>query len=196
MKSTPSGRDRGSASRLLTADAAGLCICLALAGVWYARTIAPLQEARAARNALVAELEPRIQKRGDLVQQTRVQQQTLAGVGQQIAQGELQLRNVDQINHRLAELTSIAAQYGLRLEEVRPAAPVAMQWFITVPIRLSGTGKYPRIGAFLHALPTEFPDVAVVGFEVRGEPEADDREPRFVLSLVWYAAPRTGGGQK
>lgn len=177
-------------------DAAGVAMCLALVAVWYTLSLEPLRQARAERNALDAELQPRLAKAGALKMQSQSQQNTLAAVGDQIAQGELQLRNIDQINQRLADITAAAGDFHLRLEEVRPGTPVAMQWFITMPIKLTGTGEYPDLGTFLHALPTRFPDVAVVGFEVRGEPEAHEKKPRFVLNLVWYAAPRISSSEK
>lgn len=210
MSNTPSNQAPGAARtgapaiasgvtrlrRITMVDACGLTVCLALAAAWYNFSAAPLREARAERNALKATLEPRLERVTSLEAQARSQQRTLASVGEQIARGELQLRNVDQINQRLADLTSAAAQFNLQLEEVKPGAQVPMHWFITMPIRLTGSGEYPDLGAFLHGLPVMLPDVAVVGFEVRGEPEALDKPPRFVLNLVWYAAPRLAVPQK
>jgi Tfp pilus assembly protein PilO len=197
MSNSSNSTEAGARGRrgLLAIDLAGVMLCLVLLGAWYMLRVEPLREARAHRNALVAELEPRLVKLDALHAQSSAQQSTLNSVGQQIVQGELQLRPVDQINQRLAALTSAARNHGLRLDEVKPGAPRAMQWFMTVPLRITGSGEYPQISDFLHRLPSRFPDVAVVGFEVREEPEAIDKTPRFVLNLVWYAAPRPGMGQ-
>jgi Tfp pilus assembly protein PilO len=181
---------------LLMVHLAGVLTCVLMAAAWYMLTVAPLQDARAARQSLWEELQPRLEKVGTLKYQARNQQRTLAAVGEQIAQGELQLRSVDQINQRIADITAAAGSFKLRLEEVKPGTPAAMQWFMNVPIKLSGAGEYPDLGAFLHALPSSFPDVAVVGFHVRGEPESIDKTPRFELNLVWYAAPRLPGARK
>jgi Tfp pilus assembly protein PilO len=178
---------------LLIIHLAGVATCLLMAGAWHTLTLAPLKEARESRQALWDALQPRLEKAASLEQHVRAQQRTLAAVGEQIASGDLQLRSVDYINQRIADITAAAGAFKLRLEEVRPGTPAAMQWFMNVPIRLSGSGEYPDLGSFLHALPAAFPDVAVVGFQVRGEPEAIDKTPRFELNLVWYAAPRSAG---
>jgi Tfp pilus assembly protein PilO len=184
-----------SRRRLATVDIAGLLVCILVLAGWYGLSIAPLRDARAQRNALLAELHPRREKLAEMHTQARSQETTLASVRGQILEGQLQLLPVDKVNRRLADITAAAREHGLRLDEIRPGEPAATRWFMTVPMRLLGSGDYPDIGAFLHWLPSSFPDVAVVAFEIRGEPESLDKAPRFVLNLVWYAAPSGAQGQ-
>jgi Tfp pilus assembly protein PilO len=178
---------------LLSINLAGAATCALMTAGWYLISLAPQQEARAQRQDLWEQLQPRLDKIGTLENQVLADRLLLSAVGEQIARGELQLRSIEQINQRIADITAAAGGHGLRLDEVKPGTPGTTHWFMTVPVRLSGSGDYPRLAAFLHALPTLFPDVAVTGFQIRGEPEAVDKPPRFELNLVWYAAPRGSG---
>jgi Tfp pilus assembly protein PilO len=170
-------------------DTIGLGVCAALAGLWYCAGVHPVSEAAASREVLQTELAERDAKLDGLMASRAAHQRLATKLSDQIEAGSVQLKPVEHVNARIAELNALAVRHGLRIDEVRPGAPATLPRFITVPIRLAGTGNYAECSQFLHTLRSDLRDMGVAGFELRGEPEAPDKPPSFAFTLLWYAAP-------
>ena len=180
---------RFPAAALWQIDALGLGVCAALGALWYFAGLQPVSQAAASRETLEAQLTERDTRLSELFASRSTHQRAAASLEEKIHAGSVNLRPVGDVNTRVAELNTLAVRHHLRIDEVRPGAPLTLQRYVTVPIRLGGRGTYAECSRFLHALRTELRDMGVAGFDLRGEPEAPDKPPTFVFTLVWYAAP-------
>jgi len=97
-------------------------------------------------------------------------QRRLGALQQQISDNPLHLQPASAINKRLGELTDLAAQLGLRMEDVQPGKISTTARFETVSIHLAGTGNYRTCVQFLHRLRTGFPDTSVTSLQLTGNP--------------------------
>jgi Tfp pilus assembly protein PilO len=170
-------------------DAAGVAVCAGLGAIWYFCGLQPVSQASASREVLTAQLAECDAKLDGLMNARNHHARLADSLSHDIEASSVQLSAVGHLNARIADLNALASKHHLRIDEVRPAAPIALPRYVTVPIRLAGTGSYAECAGFLHALRGELRDMGVSGFELHGEPEAPDKPANFAFSLVWYAAP-------
>lgn len=173
-------------------DAIGLGVCAALAALWYFAGLQPLSEAKAARAALGSTVVERGQEAQRLRTLVADIDKQIVAVQAELDSGSIHLVPADGLNERVADLTRLAHEQGLRLDQIRPGAPVALPRFSKVPIQVAGAGTSADCARFLSAVHARYPDVGVAAMDIRGEPEMPERGTRFVLDLVWYAAPDAG----
>ena len=175
--------------KLWQIDAVGIGACAALAALWYAIGVSPLASARAERQRLDTAVSEMQAEAGRLASLERAQRKALAAERSKLDASSITLAPADQINQRVGDLNALAAASELRVDEIKPGAPVSHERYTSVPIVVSGQGTYHGVTAFLHQLRAKFPDIGLPQFELRGEPGLIDRPARYSLSLVWYAAP-------
>ena len=71
-------------------------------------------------------------------------------------------------------------------------APTSEPKATLVPIKLAGSGTYPDITRFLHALHNQFRDTALSSLKLTAQPDPKQSEKQiaaFSIDLAWYAAP-------
>jgi len=112
----------------------------------------------------------------------------LAEVQQALAERKTQLRPVDQVNRRMAELTAMVNRCGLKTGNVSVGQVSPGPRCHTIPIQISASGDYRSCVRFLHELAAPMSDFAVAGFEIRGDPQKPQRSATFSFDLYWYAA--------
>jgi Tfp pilus assembly protein PilO len=171
-------------------DIAGVAACALLCVGWYMVGLSPLSDAKAARVALEAELGEHTEQQRKLLETKRRQEEQLLTLRERIEKAATTLEPASQINNRIRALTELAAPYGLRLDEVRPGDVAFLEHYTGVPIRIAGQGSYEQVARFLHGLHGKYKDVGITGMDLRGEPEAPDKPPTFVVQLLWYATPQ------
>jgi Tfp pilus assembly protein PilO len=174
---------------ILQIDGLGVAIGAVLAAVWYFAGLEPLSQARADRRSALSTLEERSREASGLSATKSEQERALAATRASLENGVVRLDSAEKINDRVGRLTELARETGLRLDQIKPGAGTASTRFTTVPIRVSGTGRYPGFSEFLHRLHSQFPDIGLATLNLIGEPEMGDRDARFAFDLVWYAAP-------
>jgi Tfp pilus assembly protein PilO len=169
-------------------DALGAALCTAVAAAWYFAGYAPLAEAKAQRVAVAEEARAKTEELEHLWKMGRGHRESLTRTRLARESMAVRLDSPEQLLQRVSSLSKAAAETGLVLDEIKPGTLTLHERFSTVPIRMSGIGGYTAAAEFLHGLRGAFPDLGVVGMDLRGEPEQVDKPPRFVFSLVWYAA--------
>lgn len=178
-------------------DAAGVALCAVLTGVFYVAGLEPLERIRAAEAAGRDAAEAVGMKADAARAQLRAAEMKLAQVRRAIAASPLRLAGSDHLNSRVAELSRLARENGLEIDEIRPGTPVGETWFTRVPIRIAGNGPYRACLLFLHRLHETFPDTGLSAIELRGDPSPADTPALFTFDLVWFAAPaRTADATK
>lgn len=170
-------------------DALGLLTCAVVGALWYSVGFHPLTEAKAARVAREAELPAREEAAFQAEKVRAAADRTLQQVRAQTEAYAIRLSGLERLTEAVAGLNQLATAQGLTCDELKPGQPTIGERFATVPITLVGTAAALDCTKFLHAVRTSHPDVGVVGFDLRGEPENPERPIRFTFNLVWYAAP-------
>ncbi len=183
-------------------DAAGAAIVCIAAGAWYFAGVEPLGRVRAEQETMQTELAAQRELSHAKAKQAAKQDQSLKKLREQIGSSNVHLQRVDAMNARVSALTTAAGEANLRVDEIKPSSPTMRPRFTVVPIRISGGGDYGAVMAFFGALRSRFEDTGVSGFsldrvEASAESKGGDAEElRFVLDLVWYAAPTQAGSKK
>lgn len=170
-------------------DAVGAAACVLLGALWYVAGVGPLAQARAEHREMSKTLAQKQEEAEKLASDEREFARALAKVNAEMESATIRLLPADQINSRLGALTGLAQQVGLTLNEIKPGTPGPAAQFTPVPIRITGTGSFGGVAAFLHQLRERFPDTGVARFDLRGDPEGIDRPAAYSVDMVWYAAP-------
>jgi len=107
---------------------------------------------------------------------------------------QLVLEKAEQTNSRISRLTALAAAEMIAIQQLTPGAPTREPGkpFISVPIRVQGTGEFAHCVSFLARLREEHQDIAVPTANlVIAQPASENQPARLdiTLDLVWYAAP-------
>lgn len=180
--------DRSTRWRWRQVDLVGLGACAALTVGAFLLGVRPALSQHSTFLGMQEELTARHRDSGELAGALGKLQDQYAALQEQLAASPLRLEAAAQTNLRLAKVTDLATECGLKVDAIQPGTAVAGARFDVVPIRLTAKGKYVTCVRFLDALHRGFPDTGVVSFELgssSGDPNADD----FQFDLEWYAAP-------
>lgn len=97
------------------------------------------------------------------------------------------------INTRMKELASAADDSGVRLAELTPGAFTRHPRYTAVPIRVRGRAAASSCVTLLSHLHERFPDLAVSGLSLVGDPEQPGASTEFSVQFVWFAEPEGAG---
>jgi Tfp pilus assembly protein PilO len=178
--------------RLWGIDIAGVAICGAVTIGLYLTGMGPLFRRHAAVASLEEELLRRNRESRGLAVSLGELRERDAEVQKALSASPLRLQTVSYTNRQLAEIAELAAQCGMKVNEIRPRSVLSGERYEVVPMHLSGEGSYPTCVRFLHRLRREFPDTAVVSLDLSCNP-TDPTSASFKFSLEWYAAPTPRG---
>jgi Tfp pilus assembly protein PilO len=171
-----------------TIDAGGIVVCILLSVALYYAGLQPLAAGYDRYLAQQSELEIKQQSATTSNASLQTLQRRLGSLQQQLTDNPLRLQPATAINKRLGELTDLAAQLGLRMEDVQPGKSNSGARFETVTIHLAGTGAYRTCVLFLHRLREKFPDTAVTSFHLSGNPNDTASIANFEFDLQWFTA--------
>ena len=118
------------------------------------------------------------------------------GVEQDLAGSSLRLEPVSNVNRRLAEMSRLAAETGLKIDEVETGAASFGTHYGTVPIHLAGTGKYRTCVVFLYRMRQEFPDIGVSSMALTANAANPFGPGTFRFGLTWHALPLLAGEKR
>ena len=170
-------------------DLAAAAACVVLAGATYLGGIRPLCEKRTAVGEHRRQLNARRK-------QYSASQATVAGLRRQLEQVRADLSKVRvhlqplrNQNARVAGITELANECGLKLDNVGIGDPFSAPRYAAVPITLVGRGAYADCVRFLRRLNRLSRDVGVVSLELSDDPGKRGGTCAFEFRLVWHAAP-------
>jgi len=170
-------------------DATALSACLVMVVTLALGGLRPLVQRRAA--CQVQEQQLAREQDQLAAAQTTVSQtdRRLDALQRSLSGCSIRLETVGSLNRRLGELTALAGEMELKVNETASGKPVATEHYYVIPIRLNGTGAYDRCTCFVHQLRVRFPDIRLSRVELTGNP---DGTGLLKLELRWYAAPMAG----
>lgn len=174
----------------LQTDLTGAAVCAALTVMAYVAVVDPLVQAQASQRVERTELSVRQERLTKQAAAVSLLAQDLANM-KKAAAGLPEFTTVppQQSNQRLADLTHLASEWGLTVDELRTAEPIPGDRFQIVPIHLSGSGTFQHCTSFLHRLRATFPDTAVSNLKIAKQPGMPPEHTMFRFQLAWYAAP-------
>lgn len=168
--------------------AAGAATILAIASLWYATAIHPLEQARAERQSREAALVEQQRRLSELSSQRQVLSAEIQRLRKQLSD-RVDLLPRSRMNERLARLTELATECGLTIDELSPKDWIARGALAEVPINATLRGDFADIARFMNALHDRTPDVDVRSFDIGGTPSRGSEDIRAALVLAWYADP-------
>ena len=174
-------------------DAAGAGACVAMTLVLYLTGVQPMLSDHEAFIARQGELVARRSGAAKLDMALAALKTRLNGVEQALAGSSMRLEPVSNVNRRLAEMSRLAAETGLKIDEVQTGAASFGAHYGTVPIHLAGTGKYRTCVAFLHRMREEFPDTGVASMDLTANAANPFGPGTFRFGLTWHALPMRAG---
>jgi hypothetical protein len=153
--------------------------------------IEPLRSSYEGYLATKAELESQRDQAARLSASMAALRRRLAVVNQTIAGGALKLKPAMQVNTQLMQLSAVAVESGLVIDDIRAGLPVPGPYYDTVPIELAGSGTYRQCTMLLSLLRQGHPDTSVSAFTMSANTANPAAPGKFRFSLRWYAAPAT-----
>jgi len=132
------------------------------------------------------ELARRRRKASELSSAVISQERQLKSVRQALA-GGIKLETADRVNKRIAELTEVLTQCGLKVDDIHLGDITRTERYDMIPIRLMGAGGYKSCAVFLNRLARQVPDVAVTSFRIADNPGEKTRGGQFSCELRWHA---------
>lgn len=170
-------------------DAAAVAVLLAITAAGYVVGVQPIvarENEIAARRAELEAAKTAAYEATRLLQQVRGR---IAAAERMLAENPMRLQPAHRLNARLAEITAAAVRHGLQIDQLGPGRATSSEYYVTVPIRVTGRSSYAGATRFLHEVRAAMPDLAVASMDLTGDPRSSQAEPKFVLSLVWHASP-------
>lgn len=177
-------------------DAAGAAVVCVGAALWYFAGYEPLSQARATREHMEQELHDHQDAAEKQMELLTMRESILAKVRAENSVSAVQLKPAERVNQQVSDLTGVAGDAGLRVDEIRPASAMPAARFTMVPIKVSGAGEYAAVTEFLRLLRADFRDTGVIGFSLKMPTDATATGLKFEFNLVWYAAPSPSSAKK
>lgn len=167
----------------------GLVACLGISAAGYFIGIAPALAGLVERRSQEQELAGHKHKSQDLAAELLDTRKRLAGARRELAELPLRLESASTVNRRINQFAVVAGESKVTLNEIQPGSPVEGQHYLTVPIRVSGSGTYPACAALLHNLRERFPDTTVQSFDLQnGTPGQTENLATFRIELAWHTS--------
>jgi len=170
----------------IDAAAVGFCL-LATAGVFFGAA-RPMVLRHRQLHEQQADLANQRRKVSQLSASAAELEQRLSEVRRQLAQSKVTLRPTSQVNRQIAKLTELFNACQLKANDIQLGQAEHSSKYTVVPIKISGTGRFPSCVRFLHELAEKFPDTGVASFEISGDPAQPAEPGAFRFELYWYAS--------
>ncbi|MBS0187710.1 MAG: hypothetical protein JSS51_06550 [Planctomycetes bacterium] len=169
-------------------DLAGAGVLIVLTTVAAAGAIAPVLTARAAHKQLQQQIDDGRADIRQLREQRSDFEQNVARMELELRETRVEVEPVSKLNSRISRLTESASRRKLSLDRVAPETPQKAVKATLVPIRIEGRGTFTDARDWMADLRSEFPDVAIGGFQISRDHAAAAENTTFSFDLVWYAA--------
>lgn len=156
---TPTDASLRTAARPVHLAGAGVCLLViaAASGLFFVPTVRAAKASQEASQALATTTAALGQAAG----MNRTLTAQIEQIEASLAPRRVVLIGIDDLNHRLAELTTLCVENGLTPEVIQPREAVTGGVTITVPIRFEVTGNLETIFGLLGLFDARFPDLHI-----------------------------------
>lgn len=173
----------------VSVDLAGVAVLLVLTAIVAVGAILPVFTARVAHRELEERLDAGRLEVRNLREQRADLEINLLRLENDLRATRVEVEPVARLNSRISRLTESASKRKLALDRIAPEAPQKAAKATLVPIRIEGRGAFLSSRDWIADLRTEFPDVAIAGFQIARDNANRSDSASFSFDLVWYAAP-------
>lgn len=211
----------GAGSKVMRIDAAGLALVAALAGAAYVIGVEPVYSEKAKIEEKRRLIEEQTRNASDAEQLVTRERGRLQDFRKRLEATSVRLESVTKLNQRLVKISQLVEKHKLAVQALDPGVATSepeIGTFRIVPIRMSGSGAFTGVGAFVRELSEMYKDVEVrtlslsapavnaspdlaaagetrvAGSEKAGREAAAGPVASFVIELRWYAAPEASAG--
>jgi hypothetical protein len=178
---------------LMTIDGAALGALAVLTAGVYLGGYAPVQRARAEREALDRQAQT---LREDLTthgEELRTARADVKQLREALATMPNPASAADQ-PRRVGELAQLATDLGISLQELSPRDARREGKRVLVPVRLTGACGPDELRGLLQSLRARFPDMELTGVDVNRAFDRPQDPAPFSVELLWHTTEAAGGG--
>lgn len=174
----------------LPINGAGVGVCVLITLGAYLLGIAPVMSLSQEAQDQTDKLHAREVEITQLVQTRRDRAKEADNLRELLTRQSLRLVTLDRLNERLGELTHLAGQTHLQINEIRPGEAVqSSPYYRSLPIHISGTGTHQAAMVFLHKLNEAFPDIKVKSFTFVAQSGQNATGVQASFGLTLFIAP-------
>ena len=170
-------------------DAPACLACAIITVTLYIVMVSPL----AKRNAAYAQQQQQLSEQQRETTTKTAKLTTLRAqldrVNKELADTPLQLQPASIINRRLADITELARQCNLVIDQIQPGRAQRAGRYDIVPIKLTGKGTFVSAARFFDELQQRFADSGIHDFELSAQSSTTTSTANFSFELAWYTAP-------
>lgn len=167
-------------------DAAGGMALAALLGAGYLVGVRSNIEARATERAARAELDALRGERAAIEGDLRLLEEDLAGARERASRG-VRLRGEDERNSVLAEVSRIAGDAGLVVDELVPGELEEVEGLVRLSIALRARGGAEGVVRMEGLLREGLAGVTIRTLEIAGDPFSDSEDRAVSIGLSWLS---------
>lgn len=172
-----------------TVDAGGVGLCVVGLLLLFFAGIRPNLHLKQAAAVQMTQMQTQREKVAELQGQAVELATELDDTRKSLNDTVLHLIPASKVNRRISEMTELATDSKLRIDGIEPSRPIKGPLCDTVPLVLSGRGRFSDCTKFLHNINKTFPDISVESFELIGNPANLSTTVKFRVHLLWYASP-------
>lgn len=175
-------------------DVVGAAVCLAAALAVYLGGAKPLirnHERVVAQQEQLRTQQEHAAKLENTLEALREQLQT---VRRALDNSTLRLKPLSNLNLHVAEISALATQNGLQIDDIQTGAVRIGTHYEVVPVHLAGSGTYRTCTMFLNRLRRTLPDTSVASLSLTATAGDTSGGGKFRMDLQWHAtlSPRAG----
>ena len=170
-------------------DAVAGLLCVGASLVRYFVGLHPLMEQHSASAVQEQQLAREKFRSSELAASVLLLKKQLAVTRQELSEIKIRLYPVTRVNARIAELTELLGECGLKANMIELGQIVHADRYDMVPITMAGYGDYRSCAAFIQRLCQTYPDTRVASFLISGVPNGPVTTGSFRFELSWHAAP-------
>ena len=174
--------------RFIEIDAAGAGICVVATLLLYFAGVQPairqkqILDLQAAKLDLNAAKAVRLNNYADRLTDRLEQAHRL------LEANPLQLLPSSRVNSQIAQLTQLAIDNKLELDEIQLGQIYVQPLYDSIPLDLHGRGRFPDCALFLHKINGAFPDISVESFDLSANTQSLPHPGDFHIRLIWHAS--------
>jgi Tfp pilus assembly protein PilO len=172
-------------------DLAGAAALAALTAAVVLGGVLPLMANHKEYLALHSELAVQRDQAARLEVTMETLRQKLESARRTVDGSPLHLAAAGTVNRRLTEVSALAGDVGLVIDDIRPDRSVPGTHCETIPIAVAGSGTYRTCTLFLARLRRTMPDTSVSALELAAGGLDATGAGKFRMDLRWHAAPRS-----
>jgi len=175
-------------------DAIGAAVCAAATLLVYFAGIHPLSTRQEASELQQRDLETVEQRAARQKLELTALRRRLADTQRSLTDKPIRLEPVRDINRRLAQISRLAGETGLRAADLQTGEMSEGTYYDATRVSVKGSGSYQAFTQFLQRLDSTFPDMGASAFDLKASGRNGSGNADFQFDACWFHAKARGKG--